>query len=69
MNINFTPNATLDGQVLIQHHQLPACDWQSRAAAAECALLEAQNAMRCAADLLQVNAPGKALEVLEANLR
>lgn len=64
---------TLDGQMLIQNHTLPieptVNDWQRRALAAECALIEAQDAMRCAADLLQLNAPGRALEILEAQLR
>ncbi len=40
-----------------------------QSASAECALIEAQDAIRCACDLLRQNATGKALEVLEAQLQ
>ncbi len=50
------------GQVVIQNNE-------SIYVASECALIKAQDAIRCACDLLRQNAPGKALEVLEAQLK
>lgn len=42
--------------------------WRERAKAAEERVQDKHDAMRCACDWLRMGAPGKALEVLEANL-
>jgi hypothetical protein len=57
---------TDDGLVLLSMGHIPALDPLPAALAR---LNQAQDAMRCAADYLRLGAPGKALEVLELNLR
>jgi hypothetical protein len=47
----------------------PAIDWHATALEAERKLREAHDAMICALDWLRLGAPGKAVVVLEANLK
>lgn len=69
MNIEFAKEIVYAGIPVAQHPIVASPNWEARATAAECALFEAQDAIRCAVDWLQLNAPGRALEVLEANMR
>jgi len=58
--------------VPIKHAPIPPLPddyWERRAHFAEERLQQANDAMKCACDWLQMQAPGRALEVLEANLR
>lgn len=48
---------------------LPDDYWERRAHHAEEKLQQAQDAIRAALDWLQLHAPGRALEVLEANIK
>ena len=59
-----TPS-TLDGHVLIKHATLPLSE---HAETLPQRVHRQQDAMVCACDWLRQNAPGRALEVLEANL-
>lgn len=49
--------------VLIKYHTLPNTQQQERR------IVQLEDAIRCACDYLRVNAPGRALEVLELNMR
>lgn len=63
---------TTDGPVPIRFAPLPPLTddyWERRAHHAEERLQTANDAIRCAADWLRMQAPGRALEVLEAQLR
>lgn len=53
------PQAT---EVLISHRTMSSNQEQQR-------IIQLENAIRCACDYLRVNAPGRALEVLELNMR
>lgn len=63
---------TTDGPVPIRFAPLPPLSddyWERRAHHAEERLQTTHDAIRCAADWLRMQAPGRALEVLESNLR
>lgn len=60
------------GPVPIRYSTLPPLPddyWERRAHHAEEQLQTTHDAIRCACDWLRMQAPGRALEVLEANLR
>lgn len=63
---------SFDGPVSIKFAAIPALTedyWERRAITSESRLETAHDAVRCAADWLRMQAPGRALEVLENNMR